>query len=55
MSLFIRKDTAYPEIKDHVLKKYGFKVSSFYITQVKRQFGLIERENFNKSNKEEGD
>ncbi|MFS9014502.1 hypothetical protein QM931_01295 [Streptococcus infantis] len=28
-SLFIRKDTTYPEIKDYVLKKYGFKVSSF--------------------------
>ncbi|WP_223341516.1 hypothetical protein [Streptococcus infantis] len=35
-SLSIRKDATYPEIKDHVLKKYGFKVSSFYIAQVKR-------------------
>ncbi|MFS9271928.1 RNA methyltransferase [Streptococcus timonensis] len=54
-SLSIRKDATYPEIKDYVLKKYGFKVSIFYIVQVKRQFDLIECDNFNKSSKEEGD
>lgn len=54
-SLSIKNDATYPEIKDYVLKKYGFKVSSLYIAQVKRQFCLIERDNFNKSSKEEGD
>lgn len=54
-SLSIKKDATYPEIKDYVLKKYGFKVSSLYIAQVKRQFDFIERENFNKSSKEERD
>ncbi|MGT2735568.1 50S ribosomal protein L23 [Streptococcus orisratti] len=47
----VKKDATYPEIKDYVSKKYGFKVSSLYIAQVKRQFGLVERENYNKSNK----
>ncbi|MGV3311264.1 RNA methyltransferase [Streptococcus suis] len=51
----IKKEATYPEIKDYVLKKYGFKVSSLYIAQVKRQFGLVERESFNKSNKVEGE
>ena len=35
-SLSIKKDATYPEIKDYVLKKYGFKVSSLHIAQVKR-------------------
>ena len=35
-SLSIKKNATYPEIKDYVLKKYGFKVSSLYIAQVKR-------------------
>lgn len=51
----VKKEATYPEIKDYVLKKYGFKVSSLYIAQVKRQFGLVERESFNKSNKVEGE
>ena len=42
----------YQEIKDHVLKKYGFKVSTLYISQVKRKCGIIERENYNPSRKE---
>lgn len=53
-SLSIRKDATYLEIKDYILKKYGFKVSGLYIAQMKRQFDFIERENFNKSSKEEG-
>ena len=40
------------EIKDYVLKEYGFKVSSLYISQVKRKCGIIERENYNHSRKE---
>ncbi len=52
-SINIKKDATYPEIKEYVLNKFGFKVSSLYIAQVKRQFGLIERENYNKSSKSE--
>ena len=54
-SINIKKDATYPEIKDYVLNKYGFKVSSLYIAQVKRKYDLIERENYNKSRKADGD
>ena len=38
------KDATYGEIKKYVLDKYGLKVSSLYIAQIKRKHGLIERE-----------
>ena len=38
----------YQEIKDYVLDKFGLKVSSLYISQVKAKCGIIERENYNK-------
>ena len=37
----------YVEIKKYVLDKFGLKVSQLYIAQVKREFGLIERINYN--------
>lgn len=37
------KDATYEEIKKYVLDKYGLKVSSLYIAQIKRKHGLIER------------
>ena len=46
------KDASYGEIKKFVLGKYGLKVSSLYIAQVKRKHGLIERENYNINKKE---
>ena len=46
------KEATYGEIKKFVLDKYGLKVSSLYIAQVKRKRGLIERENYNISKKE---
>ena len=46
------KDATYGEIKKYVLDKYGLKVSSLYIAQIKRKYGLIERENYNFSKKE---
>ncbi|HFU3711579.1 TPA: 23S rRNA (uracil(1939)-C(5))-methyltransferase RlmD [Streptococcus suis] len=54
-SINIKKDATYPEIKEYVLKKFGFKVSSLYIAQVKRKYDLIERENYNISRKADGD
>ena len=54
-SISIKKNATYPEIKEFVLKKYGLKVSSLYIAQVKRKFGLIEKENYNKSSKHDGE
>ncbi len=38
----------YQEIKDYVLDKFGLKVSTLYISQVKAKCGIIERENYNK-------
>ena len=37
------KDATYGEIKKYVLDKYGLKVSSLYIAQIKRKHGIIER------------
>lgn len=37
----------YAEIKQYILDKFGMKVSQLYIAQVKREFGLIERINYN--------
>lgn len=42
----------YQEIKDYVFDKFGLKVSSFYISQVKAKCGIIERENYNKPKSE---
>ncbi len=38
----------YQEIKDYVLDKFGLKVSTLYISQVKAKCGIIERECYNK-------
>ena len=54
-SINMKKNATYSEIKEFVLKKYGLKVSSLYIAQVKRKFGLVEKENYNKSSKQEGE
>jgi 23S rRNA (uracil1939-C5)-methyltransferase len=37
----------YPEIKAYVLEKFGLKVSSLYIAQIKEKCGLDKKENFN--------
>lgn len=37
----------YKEIKEYILDKHGVKVSQLYVAQVKREFGLIERVNYN--------
>ena len=46
------KDATYGEIKKLVWDKYGLKISIIYIAQIKRKHGLIKRENYNISNKE---
>lgn len=43
----------YDEIKTYVLEKYGLKVSSLYIFQVKRKCGLDVGQNYNLSKKED--
>lgn len=37
----------YKQIKNYVLEKYGFKVSTLYIAQVKKKHGLEVREHYN--------
>ena len=47
-----RKAT-YAEIKDYVWNKFGLKVPTLYIAQIKKKCGIELRENYNKSKKEE--
>ena len=37
---FAESKATYEQIKDYVLIQYGLKVSSLYISQVKRKYGL---------------
>ena len=39
----------YEEIKAYVQEQTGLQVSNLYIAQVKRECGIIERENYNKA------
>lgn len=48
----VKKDATYSEIKDYVFRKFELKVSTLNIAQVKRKLGIIERENYNHSKKE---
>ena len=42
----------YQEIKDYVLKEFGLKVSTLYISQIKRKCGIEVGEHYNFSHKE---
>ena len=42
----------YNEIREHVLEHHQLKVSNLYIAQVKQKYGIIERENYNKTKSE---
>lgn len=42
----------YTQIKEYVLEKFGLKVSTLYIAQIKKKCGIALRENYNKSKKE---
>jgi 23S rRNA (uracil1939-C5)-methyltransferase len=41
------KKATYDEIKAYVSEKYGYKISSLYIAQVKERAGIQKRENYN--------
>ncbi|MBQ7371867.1 MAG: 23S rRNA methyltransferase [Blautia sp.] len=43
----------YDEIREWVQEKYGFHVTNLNIAQVKRENGIIERENYNKPKSED--
>ena len=42
-----RKLGTYEEIKKYILDKYGFKVPTLYISQIKRKVGVDLRPNYN--------
>jgi len=48
-----RAKATYPQIKEYVLEQTGLKVSSLYISQVKRKFGLDVGDSYNKSKSED--
>ena len=52
-SLYEPKKGTYEKIKAYVLEKYGLKVSSLYIAQVKDKCGLDKRLNYNLSKKDD--
>ena len=53
MDLTVAESKAtYEEIKQYVLDKYGLKVSSLNIAQIKAKCGIVERENNNKAKNE---
>ncbi len=48
-----QKGATYEEIKAYVLDKFGLKVSSLYISQIKRRCGIEVGQNYNLSKKED--
>ena len=48
-----QKGATYEQIKEYVLEKHGLRVSSLYISQVKRKCGLDVGQNYNLSKKED--
>lgn len=48
-----RGQATYPQIKEYVLEQTGMKVSSLYISQVKRKCGLNVGESYNKPKSED--
>lgn len=45
-------NASYNKIKKYIYEKTGLQVSSLNIAQVKRKYGIIERENYNFSKSE---
>ena len=48
-----QKDATYPQIKEYVLNRTGLKVSSLYISQIKRKCGLEVGQSYNKPKSED--
>lgn len=38
----------YTDIQDYVMNKYGIKITSLEVAQMKQKYGIIERDNYNK-------
>lgn len=48
----VESKATYKQIQNYVLEKFGFKVSTLYIAQVKKKHGLEVREHYNMSKNE---
>ena len=48
----VESKATYKQIQNYVLEKFGFNVSTLYIAQVKRKWGLDVREHYNMSKNE---
>ena len=48
-----REKATYPQIKEYVLEQTGLKVSSLYISQIKRKCGLDVGDSYNKPKSED--
>ena len=48
----VESKATYKQIQNYVLEKFGFKVSTLYIAQVKKKYGLEVREHYNISKNE---
>ena len=48
----VESKASYKQIQNYVLEKFGFKVSTLYIAQVKKKHGLEVREHYNISKNE---
>ena len=48
----VENKATYKQIQNYVFEKFGFKVSTLYIAQVKRKYGLEVREHYNISKNE---
>ncbi len=48
----VESKATYKQIQNYVLEKFGFKVSTLYIAQVKKKHGLEVREHYNISKNE---
>ena len=50
---YSKKEATYQEIKNYILEKHGVKVSSLYISQIKRKCGLDVGDSYNKPKSED--
>lgn len=49
LSTHVETKATYEQIKAYVKENFGMNVSNLYIAQVKREFGIVERANYNVS------
>lgn len=47
ISTHVETKATYEQIKAYVKENFGMNVSNLYIAQVKREFGIVERANYN--------